>query len=72
MTLKLTDSLLHVSDYERSLLKPHFCVAAPGMCDSPHIKAANFNLFRVFLTISYSLYVSLQWSVFLSPRISRR
>lgn len=67
MTLKLTDSLLHVCDYERSLLKPHLCVVTPGMCDSPHIKLPISILFRVFLTISYSLYVSLQYSVLLSP-----
>lgn len=55
MTLKLIDSLLHVSDYERSLLKPHLCVVTPGMYDSPHIKAANFNSVQ---GVSYHLLLS--------------
>lgn len=67
MTLKLIDSLLHASDYERSLLKPHLCVVTPGMCVIHHTSKLPISiLFRVFLTISYSLYVSLQWNVFLS------
>lgn len=37
------NSLLHRSGYERSLLKPHLCGATLGMCDSPPIKAADFN-----------------------------